>query len=789
MVGIGVLGSRAELATPVISGVGAAAVGDLVSLTIDNHDPLVTYEAWFDGVQVQVVGALIEFTVQNIYSEGIKSLVVSASRTGYGDVTAVHNIDVTPNEIVFTYAESSSGSAFSLMSPGQKTIDYGFQSFGISIPEGGPAFSAAGDKIFIGDYQTGHMHEGTMSTAWDLSTITYVGSSDTGIGADLLRDYVFNSAGTKLYVLGGSSLIHEISLSTPWDLSTMGTPVYLDTGKSRLVGVALDSMGDLWGLDYELKQLIRVPLAGVADISAVDVAGIEEYPIPDDIGHPLYIAAVFFSDLKTVFVGDYFGGLHEIRIPYHSEKFELVKSHEFPPLVVSGGIMLNSQDKFYFITPRDMKVQEYDLVVDLIVDNNGSPSWPYGRTGPGLKFVEYLETTASVTGASLEVTVEGPQTVSIADGSTTSVLDFTLPIPVDPGALVTDSGALAIVDSISVTEEQVNECTDPLRGFESGSGSGRNFERAFDSSNTDYAVDSFETADEYGAQIVGYAFPSPVVISRISVSSSNAAYPRGWVFEGSNDSTTGLDGTWAALHASSVYVPGDWADFETKIFDLANTTAYAMCRFNFTGWADFQADVINVQTDATLDPGATPADGDRYIITDAAALHANFGTITGLEPSDIVQFSSTAGAFEVALDVSAATLPYAYAQVTALGAHWEWNGTAWAAHTDSMSINVGEVQMMGPDIAYGHSVTLTQALPAVPGKAYLAARMYAGSDLVTGLVEVGVDSISDFTSGPPVSFKQISETANLSPTQKTIAGIKCLAGDSSFSEMTIHNYI
>ena len=44
---------------------------------------------------------------------------------------------------------------------------------------------------------------------------------------------------------------------------------------------------------------------------------------------------------------------------------------------------------------------------------------------------------------------------------------------------------------------------------------------------------------------------------------------------------------------------------------------------------DFQADVLNTQTDATLDPG-TPNTGDRYIITDSATLHANFGTIAGI---------------------------------------------------------------------------------------------------------------------------------------------------------------
>lgn len=56
---------------------------------------------------------------------------------------------------------------------------------------------------------------------------------------------------------------------------------------------------------------------------------------------------------------------------------------------------------------------------------------------------------------------------------------------------------------------------------------------------------------------------------------------------------------------------------------------------------DFQADVEDLQVDATTDPGLTPATGDRYILTDIAALHANFGTIEGVANDDIVEYDGT----------------------------------------------------------------------------------------------------------------------------------------------------
>lgn len=56
---------------------------------------------------------------------------------------------------------------------------------------------------------------------------------------------------------------------------------------------------------------------------------------------------------------------------------------------------------------------------------------------------------------------------------------------------------------------------------------------------------------------------------------------------------------------------------------------------------NWQDDVKDTQVDATLDPTDAPAKGVRYIITDPAALHANFGTITDVAKNDIVAFNGT----------------------------------------------------------------------------------------------------------------------------------------------------
>lgn len=90
----------------------------------------------------------------------------------------------------------------------------------------------------------------------------------------------------------------------------------------------------------------------------------------------------------------------------------------------------------------------------------------------------------------------------------------------------------------------------------------------------------------------------------------------------------------------------------------------------------FQENIINIQSDATLDPGASPATGDRYIIANSAALHANFGTITGVGDDDIVEY--TGSAFEVMWDASVEG-EGAQAYNEAANSFYMFDGASWEA--------------------------------------------------------------------------------------------------------------
>jgi len=100
----------------------------------------------------------------------------------------------------------------------------------------------------------------------------------------------------------------------------------------------------------------------------------------------------------------------------------------------------------------------------------------------------------------------------------------------------------------------------------------------------------------------------------------------------------------------------------------------------------FQPDVLDIQEDDTLNPGASPTLGDRYILIDTGNLHANFGTITGVGDNDIVEYAGSE--FIVAYDVS----------VRGEGAlvwdrdtdkWYDWSGIAWGEHGGLSGVTAG----------------------------------------------------------------------------------------------------
>ncbi len=84
----------------------------------------------------------------------------------------------------------------------------------------GLTFNNDGTKMFVIGWDKDKVFEYTLSTAWDVSTATFV--DGTSKLDDDGRDVRFNPDGTKMFVLGrgNDDRVYELALSTAFDVST-----------------------------------------------------------------------------------------------------------------------------------------------------------------------------------------------------------------------------------------------------------------------------------------------------------------------------------------------------------------------------------------------------------------------------------------------------------------------------------------------------------------------------------------------------------------------------------------
>lgn len=86
----------------------------------------------------------------------------------------------------------------------------------------GVSFNSIGTRMFIVGNSSDRVHQYTLSTGFDLSSASYDSISFDLSGQDIGPNAIFfNPGGTKLFMIGGSSdSVHQYSLSTGFDISS-----------------------------------------------------------------------------------------------------------------------------------------------------------------------------------------------------------------------------------------------------------------------------------------------------------------------------------------------------------------------------------------------------------------------------------------------------------------------------------------------------------------------------------------------------------------------------------------
>ncbi len=228
-------------------------------------------------------------------------------------------------------------------------------------------FKPDGTKVFGVDGVNGDVYGYDLSTAWDLSNtsgpspVNYLGLTGSGPSALFI-----DSSGTRLYVLDSNTdLVYQYSLSTAWDVST-GTFVRSKGGLGESVpqGMWFKSDGTKMYILGRIQDDVReFDLSTAWDISTASfgrdfsISGQEYNPYGltfNAAGTKMYIEG---SSSDTIFEYDLSTAWNVTTASYNNVSFNVNSYDGFPMQLVFG----DSGSKLYFVGLSGDEVNEFDL--------------------------------------------------------------------------------------------------------------------------------------------------------------------------------------------------------------------------------------------------------------------------------------------------------------------------------------------------------------------------------------------------------------------------------------------
>jgi hypothetical protein len=180
----------------------------------------------------------------------------------------------------------------------------------------GIAFNSSGTKMFVVGGTGQDVNEYTLSTAFDVSTASFVDSFSVSSQETNPRGLAFNTNGTKMFIVGGTGVdINEYTLSTGFDVSTStfvdsfsvssqetdprGLAFSTDGTKMFVVGNAGDDVNE-----YTLSTAFDVSTASFVDVFSVSA----QETAPNDIafntdGTKMFIVGTDGDEVNQYSVG------------------------------------------------------------------------------------------------------------------------------------------------------------------------------------------------------------------------------------------------------------------------------------------------------------------------------------------------------------------------------------------------------------------------------------------------------------------------------------------------------
>jgi DNA-binding beta-propeller fold protein YncE len=185
-----------------------------------------------DGTKMYVIGSandtVYRYTLSTAWD--VSTAVWVTPTTEYFSVVAQ---ETTPHDVFFKpdgtkmYVLGGSGddvNEYDLSTAWDITTSSYLQKFSVAAQENSPQgifFKPDGTKMYVIGTVGDDVNEYDLSTAWDVSTASYLQSFSVAAQETSPQNVFFKPDGTKMYVIGYSGKdVNEYDLSTAWDVST-----------------------------------------------------------------------------------------------------------------------------------------------------------------------------------------------------------------------------------------------------------------------------------------------------------------------------------------------------------------------------------------------------------------------------------------------------------------------------------------------------------------------------------------------------------------------------------------
>ena len=171
----------------------------------------------------------------------------------------------------------------------------------------GVSFSNNGKKMFVVGNQNDSVYEYTLTTAWDVSSASYVDSFSVASQGTSSSDLTFSNSGKKMFVTdnggGGATdgLVNEYELATAWDISTASFVVTLDITNKEIypTGIAFSNNGKkMFVVGANGDDVNEYTLTTAFDISTA--SHVDSFSVKSQDGGPNGIA--FSNSGKKMFI-------------------------------------------------------------------------------------------------------------------------------------------------------------------------------------------------------------------------------------------------------------------------------------------------------------------------------------------------------------------------------------------------------------------------------------------------------------------------------------------------------